>query len=66
MDQNRDHARMNFFTDELLIIHAQDRTKGLRDRLLEGDAKAAALVREHFRITYWEHQGQQLLPRPDA
>lgn len=63
MDGKRDHARMNFIVDALEIIHAQDRTKGLRDRLLEGDAKAAELLRDHFRLTYWEYRGQKLLPR---
>ena len=66
MEGKRDHARMNFIVDALEIIHAQDRTKGLRDRLLEGDSKAAELLRDHFRLTYWEYQGQQLLPREEA
>ena len=66
MDAKRDHTRMNFLVDDLQIIHAQDRTKGLRERLLEGDAKVAALLRDHFRLTYWEYQGQRLLPRDDA
>ncbi len=66
MHAKRDHARMNFLVDDLQIIHAQDRTKGLRERLLEGDAKVAALLRDHFRLTYWEYQGQRLLPRDDA
>jgi len=26
----------------------------------------AALLRDHFRLTYWEYQGQRLLPRDDA
>ncbi len=62
----RDHTRMNFISDALEIIHAQDRTKGLRDRLLGGDSKAAELLRDHFRLTYWEYQGKKLLPREDA
>ena len=66
MERRQDHARRNFITDALEIIHAQDRTKGLRDRLLEGDAKAAALLRDHFRLTYWEYRGQKILPRDDA
>ena len=66
MERKRDHARMNFITDALEIIHAQDRTKSLRDRLLEGDAVAAALLRNHFRLTYWEYRGQELLPREEA
>ena len=63
MDRRREHDRMNFITDALEIIHAQDRTKTLRDRLLEGDAEAAALLRDHFRLTYWEYRGQKILPR---
>ena len=66
MERKRDHARMNFITDALEIIHAQDRTKGLRDRLLEGDAHVAALLRDHFRLTYWEYRGRKLLPREEA
>ncbi len=66
MEVKRDHARMNFTVDDLEIIHAQDRTKNLRDRLLAGDAVAAALLRDHFRLTYWEYRGRELLPREEA
>ena len=66
MEGKRDHSRMNFIVDALEIIHAQDRTKGLRDRLLEGDAKVAELLRDHFRLTYWEYRGRKLLPRAEA
>lgn len=66
MDGKRDHAHMNFIVDDLNMIHAQDRTKSLRDRLLGGDAKVAALLRDHFRLTYWEYEGRQLIPRHDG
>ncbi len=66
MEWKRDHARLNVITDALEIIHAQDRTRGLRERLLGGDAVAAALLRDHFQLTYWEHRGRKIFPRDDA
>jgi hypothetical protein len=54
---------MNFVTDCLEIIHAQDRTRFLRARALEGDTGAAALLREHFHLLYWEYEGRQIIPR---
>ncbi len=66
MEWKRDHARFNFLMEALEIIDAQDRMKSLRDRLLEGDAVAAAPLRDHFRLTYWEHRGRKILPRDDA
>ena len=66
MDRKRDHARMNFIVDCLEIIHAQDRTRGLRERVLGGDEKAAALLRQYFHLTYWEYQGRPIVPREGA
>lgn len=66
MNRSVAHPRMNFISDALEVIHAQDRTRCLRDRVLHGDAKAAALLRNHFHLLYWEYQGRKLLPRPDA
>ncbi len=63
MERRRDHAGMNFIADALEIIHAQDRTRWLRDRVLQGDAKAAALLRKYFHLTYWEYRGQTVLPQ---
>ena len=63
MKRRRNQNRLNFVQDALGIIQAQDRTRELRDRLLRGDAKAAALLRDSFHLTYWEHRGQPLLPR---
>jgi len=66
MDQKRDHAHMNFMADCLEIIHAQDRTRSLRERALGGDAEAARLLRDHFHLLYWEHEGRQIVPRETA
>ena len=63
MHGKRDHAHMNFVTDCLEIIHAQDRTRFLRARAIEGDTGAAALLREHFHLLYWEYEGRQIIPR---
>jgi hypothetical protein len=28
--------------------------------------EAAELLRDHFRLTYWEYQGKEILPREEA
>ncbi len=62
MRRRQNHDRLSFIQDALEVIQAQDRTRELRDRLLRGDAGAAALLRDGFHLTYWEHRGKQLLP----
>jgi len=61
--RRRNHKGLIFIQDALDVIQAEDRTRKLRDRLLQGDAKAAALLRYSFHLAYWEYRGQPLLPR---
>ena len=63
MKQRRNHRRLNFIQDAVELIQAGGRTREFRDRLLQGDPRAATLVRKYFHLTYWEYRGQPLLPR---
>lgn len=61
--RRRNHYRWSFIPDAMEIIQAQYRTRVLRRRALQGDAKAATVLRDSFHLTYWEYRGQPLLPR---
>ena len=44
------------------ITEAHVRTLALRDALLTGDPASEQTARSEFKLFYWEHRGEQILP----